>query len=40
MSVVYIVEDDEALARELQRLLKLQGYEALVCDNFPLVKSS
>lgn len=35
MSVVYIVEDDEALARELQRLLKLQGYEALVCDNFP-----
>lgn len=36
MSVVYIVEDDEALARELQRLLKLQGYEALVCDNFPL----
>ncbi|WP_305296895.1 response regulator transcription factor [Parvibacter caecicola] len=36
MSMVYIVEDDEALARELQRLLRLQGYEALVCDNFPL----
>lgn len=35
MSVVYIVEDDDALARELQRLLRLQGYEALVCDNFP-----
>lgn len=35
MSLVYIVEDDKALASELQRLLRVQGYEAVVCDDFP-----
>ncbi len=35
MSLVYIVEDDRALASELQRLLRVQGYEAVVCEDFP-----
>lgn len=32
MAKVFIVEDDEALRRELGRLLQLEGFEAVLCD--------
>ena len=32
---IYVIEDDEAIRRELAELLGRNGYEAVSCDDFP-----